>query len=160
MAKKILVTWYSRDGHTRKVGKEIAKQLNADYDEIIDLKSRKGIVGWLGGGKDALFKKPTSIKVKKNPKTYDLVIIGTPNWVGTMTPAVRQYLAQHKNFKKVAFFATFGGNQGNIFKDMKKMSNKIPLATLGLKDKSVKIFNKDVKEQIKRFCKKINQYIL
>ena len=76
---KKLVVFYSRSGNTQKVALEIARSLRADVDEIIDLKDRtRKIIGWLIAGKDASQKKLTEIKFKKDPKNYDLVIIGTP----------------------------------------------------------------------------------
>lgn len=34
--------------------------------------------------------------LSKNPADYALTIIGTPVWVGTMTPAVRAYLQNNQ----------------------------------------------------------------
>jgi len=108
---KILVTFYSRSGNTKKMAQAIAESLHADLDEIIDLKNRQGIVGWILGGRDALKGTLTKIKTVKNPVDYDLVIIGTPIWAGYSTPATRTYLAQFKNqIKKVAIFVTSGGD--------------------------------------------------
>ena len=107
---KILIAYYSRSGHTRRVALDIAKKLTADVDEIIDLKNRSGIIGWVMGGRDAMKENLTQIKTSKNPADYDLVIVGTPVWASNSTPAVRAYLT---NFKKdlpqVAIYNTSGG---------------------------------------------------
>ena len=145
---KTLVAYYSRTGNTKKIAEKIAEKLQAETDEIVDLKDRNGIVGWLGGGRDAFFKKSTKIETKKNPKEYDMVIIGTPVWMGTATPAVKKYLKKY-TFQKVAFFCTFGGDQKNIFKEMETLSNK-PVATIGLKDKDIE--NKESREKTEKFC--------
>lgn len=106
---KSLVVFYSRTGTTKKVAIEIAHKLGAELEEIIDLKDRKGAIGWLSGGKDAFKKNPTEIKkIEKNPKDYDLVVVGTPVWASTMAPAIRVYLSTAK-IKKAAFFVTMGG---------------------------------------------------
>jgi len=47
---KTLVAYYSRTGNTKKVAVEIAKNLKADIDEIIDKKDRSGMIGWIIGG--------------------------------------------------------------------------------------------------------------
>jgi flavodoxin len=109
---KTLIAFYSRTGHTKKVAEIIAKNLNADLDEIVDLKDRSGLKGWLYAGRDAMKKYPTDIKTTKDPAKYDLVVVGTPIWAATSTPAVRTYLLQHKNdFKKIAVFTTSGGDR-------------------------------------------------
>lgn len=108
---KILVTFYSRSGNTKKMAQAIAECLHADLDEIIDLKNRRGILGWILSGRDALKGTLTTIKTVKNPSDYDLVIIGTPIWAGHSTPATRTYITQFKNqIKKVAIFVTSGGD--------------------------------------------------
>ena len=38
---KILVVYYSKTGNTKKIGEELAKKLNADVEEVIDLKNRR-----------------------------------------------------------------------------------------------------------------------
>ena len=148
---KILVAYYSRTGNTKKVAEKIAGILKADTDEIVDLKDRKRVViGWVISGRDAMKKKETQIRFNKNPDKYDLVVIGTPIWVWNMTPAVRTYLKQNREIKKVAFFCTFGGSSGKTFEEMKKLSKK-PLALLEIKDKEVEQSD----DKIKEFCKKL-----
>ena len=71
--RKALVVYYSRTGTTAKVGKAIAEALGADLEEITDKTSRKGITGWLKGGKDSLTKKTTPIgEIQNDPAAYDL----------------------------------------------------------------------------------------
>jgi len=143
---KILVVFYSRTGNTRRVGEEIAKNLNADIDEIIDKKKRSGIIGWLRCGKDAFFKKLTEIENKKRPEEYDVAIIGTPVWMGTISPAIRTYLSQNK-FNKTAFFCTCTTDKSKTFNEMEKLSTK-PQAVLELKDREIE----ESKEKINSFC--------
>jgi flavodoxin len=153
---KTLVSFYSRSGSTRRVAEVISKNLNADIDEIKDLKDRtRRIIGWLVSGRDAMTKKLTKIKYSKNPSKYDLVIIGTPVWAWTVTPAIRTYLSENK-FKKVAFFCTCGGQPGNTFREMKRLS-KQPLAELDLIDK--KLSKPDSRRKIKDFCGHISSSI-
>lgn len=149
---RILVSFYSRSGNTKKVAEKISKSLSADIDEIKDLKDRtRTIMGWIISGRDAMQKKSTKIKYRKNPSSYDLVIIGTPVWAWTISPAIRAYLSENK-FKKVAFFCTCGGNKGNAFEEMRKLS-KSPLAELELTDKKINEPNSNRK--IKDFCRHI-----
>lgn len=108
---KTLIAFYSRTGNTKKIAETLAKSINADLDEIIDQKDRSGIKGWILGGRDAFKQSLTEITIFQNPDDYDLVIIGTPVWVGASTPAFRTYLAENKSkIKKFAVFTTSGGD--------------------------------------------------
>ena len=66
---KILVVYYSRTGNTKFVAEEITAELNADMEEIVDLKSRGGKMGWLSASRDATGNRQTNIgETKRNPK--------------------------------------------------------------------------------------------
>ena len=146
-SRNILVVYYSRTGTTRKVAEYITKQLGADMEEIIDMKKRSGIWGFLIGGRDALRRKETEInEIKKDPSKYDLVIAGSPMWAGNITPATRTYLNKFKtDIKSVAFFATSGGsNQEKIFEEAKNLLDKELISLMGICTKELKddsVFN-------------------
>jgi flavodoxin len=150
---KTVVVYYSRTGNTRMVAEEIASILNADIDEIHDVRNRDGARGWLLAGRDASRKFTTEIETKLDPSKYDLVIIGTPIWAFTVTPAVRTYLTTNK-FKRLAFLSTSGGSSGEkTFKEMERISRK-PIATLSLSTKSWsnKLSLSKNAQKIKDFC--------
>jgi len=125
---KTLVVFYSRDGHTREAARQVAEALNAEVDEIIDKKNRKGILGFLIAGYDATMGKITDITFEKNPAEYDAVIIGTPVWNGRVTPAIRTYLLQNRKIKKAAFFVTCASRSGKCLKQMREIYNGKVLA--------------------------------
>ncbi|MFA5993219.1 MAG: flavodoxin [Candidatus Pacearchaeota archaeon] len=149
---KILVVYYSRSGNTKKAAEEISKDLKCDIDEISENKSRKGMIGWLGAGRDAMRKKEVEIKFEKDLSKYDLIIVGTPIWASTAVPAVRSYLIKNQDklkSKKIAFFSTSGGTRiDRVAEDMEKLSEK-PIATLSLFAKGNNL------EKIKDFCEKV-----
>ncbi|MFW9985430.1 MAG: flavodoxin family protein [Candidatus Odinarchaeota archaeon] len=141
---KRLVIYYSRTGTTKRIGEKIAASLVADLDEILDQKSRKGVIGWLRAGRDSQTDKMTEIKVQKNPNDYDMIIIGTPIWANNFTPAVRTYLTQFSlKGKKVAFFTTQGGDEPiDALAEMKEMVTESDIiATLSIKQDFVKANN-------------------
>ena len=149
---KTLVAFYSRTGNTKKIAEEISKNLDAEIDEIIDEKNRKGMVGFVTAGRDAMKKSLTKIKYKKNPANYSLVIIGTPNWANAMCPAIRTYLMENKNkIKKFAFFSASGGDDGgrvaSSMQELCKNKGKI----LAIEGKSIK--DNSYKSKVKEFCK-------
>ena len=140
-SRNILVVYYSRTGVTRKVAEYIAKQLGADIEEIIDMKKRSGIWGFLIGAFDALKRKETEIsEIKKDPSNYDLVIVGSPMWTGNMTPAIRTYLNKYKtDIESMAFFATSGSpNQGKIFEEIRNLFGKELTSLMGIYSKELK----------------------
>lgn len=138
---KTLVAYYSRSGHTKQVAKAIAEQLNADLEEINDLKNRSGFFGFIIAGFDGTFKKPTQIKeIEKDPAQYDLVIMGSPIWgFVNSAPALRTYVSQNKDkFKKVAFFLTMGGSPGkSAVADLEKVCGKKSLAMLEITEDQI-----------------------
>jgi len=117
---KSLVVYYTRTGKTKSVAETIATQLGADLEEVVDLKKRKGKIGWMLSGKDATRKSLTDIApTTKTPSDYDLMVIGTPIWAWSPTPAIRTYVSQNDlSAKKVALFYTFDS-------DMKQAGQKI-----------------------------------
>jgi flavodoxin len=156
--KKVLIVYYSRGGNTEKAAVELAKSLNADVEKLIDYKHRKGFLGYIISGKDALFKKLTLIEpVKSNPWNYDLVILATPTWAATMTPALRTYMQQRKDeLKQVAFMVTQGGEcDGKIYKEMGKVLGKTPIAVVDIGRKEFK--QNTWKKKIKEFVSAISK---
>ncbi len=109
---KSLVVFYSRTGTTKYVAETIAAELGSDVEEIVDLKSREGRLGYMGAGADSMRGKETEIApTKRAPAEYELIVIGTPIWAWSPTPAIRTYLKRNDlSGKKVALFFTFDGS--------------------------------------------------
>ena len=150
MAMKILIAYYSRTGNTRRVAEALAEVLRSGQEpgvevvleEIIDRKSRKGLMGFLGGGLDATFKSATDIEPPgNNPGDFDLVVVGTPVWAWTAAPAALTYCRRRCRgaARRAAFFCTMGssGDRGT-FSAMQEAVGDDPVATLALKDRQVK----------------------
>ena len=149
---KTLVVYFSRHGHTEKVGRKIAKALRADVEEIKDVKDRSHLVSWSESSFDEELRTPTKIMpLKYNPLDYELVVIGTPIWDG-ISPPVKAYLSKNK-FKKVAFFITFSAAAEDVAYVMEKLAGKKPVAVLELQDRQIDL--KEDKKLIKGFCREI-----
>ena len=137
---KTLVVYYSRTGFTKKLALALAAKLQAETEELVDNTSRKGIMGWLKGGRDAVKKFMTVISpAQKDPAQYDLVVLGSPVWAGTMAPALRTYLTQQKSkIKKSAFFCTMGGSgDQSLFAHVAEILGQKPAAMLTIRTKQV-----------------------
>ncbi|HVU02572.1 MAG TPA: hypothetical protein VHE30_12510 [Polyangiaceae bacterium] len=114
MTKRTLVTCFSRDGATAKVAAHLADILHADVDRIQESAPRNGVSGYVRSALEALARGLPAIHTERNPAEYDLVVVGTPVWVGTMSSPVRSYLYLHRqHLHDVAFFAVMGGRGGN-----------------------------------------------
>jgi flavodoxin len=150
---KTLVVYYTRTGNTKFAAETLAAELGADIEEVVDLKNRQGIGGWLSSGKDATGGKETQIaETKRSPADYDLVIIGQPVWGGNPTPAIRTYLNKTDlSGKKVALFFSDAGLGQAVEKTKALMPNSTFVSELALPGKSFK--NKeDAKQKIVEWC--------
>jgi len=109
---KSLVLYFSRSGNTRFVAEEIAKAAKADIEEIFEQKDRKGAIGYISAGKDAMMKKPSKIQpITTNVSEYDKIYIGQPVWGWTMVPALRAMLEENDfTGKKIVLFCTMDGS--------------------------------------------------
>ena len=110
---KSLVVFYSRTGNARFVAQTIAAEIGADLEELVDLKKRSGLGGWLGAGADARRGRETDIgPISKSSADYNLIVVGTPIWAGQPAPAVTTYLKKNDLAgKKVAAFFVQGGKK-------------------------------------------------
>lgn len=130
---KTLVVFYSRSGRTRKVAQALSERLQADVEEIRDTRKRTGLFGFLVSGFEAWRKKPATIlPIEKDPRGYDLVVVGTPVWASNMSSPVRAYLAQNRaGLPQVAFFCTCGGpDNEHVLAEMEDLAGKQALARL------------------------------
>ncbi len=138
---KTLVVYYSRTGTTRKVAEYIAQSLNADREQLREQTDRHGFWGSIKGGRDALLRRPSALlPVEHDPSAYDLVIVGSPVWAGTLCPAVRTYLVQSAAaIQRGAFFCTHGGGGASrSYSDTENLLGKPVTATVSLRDRTVK----------------------
>lgn len=155
--RKILIAFYSRTGSNRKIAKKLRKSLACEIEEIVDLKERRGPVSMLFCGLDTVLKRHAKIRpARENPMLYELVVIVSPLWVGSIPPAVRTYLTKNRNrFNSLAFLSVSGRGKMNMgaISDFKKISYQNPVASLllrerevkkGLHEKSLEIFARDV----------------
>lgn len=137
---KTLLVYYSRTGTTKKAALKIAEALSCESEEIKDVKSRAGVIGYLKSGREAMLKKlPLIAASKHDPKDYDLLIIGTPVWAAALSSPVRTYLTKEKDkIKKFALFITQGGRGAeNVIKDVESIIGHYGEAALVLSTKEV-----------------------
>ena len=111
--KKTLIVFYSWSGNTRTLAGLIQEKLGADvaelqpvtpypsgYNDCVQLAQREKNEGFL----------PPLRPLTVNVASYDVILVGSPNWWGTWAGPVRTFL--HDNDltgKTVLPFATHGG---------------------------------------------------
>ena len=94
---KTIVYYYTLTGHCEKLSGKIADQLHCESERIIDKKKRrsKGLLRFLNGS-SALRKKTADVtSVRNEPGQFDRIVIVTPIWAASPTPAVRGFLEKY-----------------------------------------------------------------
>ncbi len=155
---KTLVLFFSIDGHNEKLASIVSEEIGADVEKIELLKPLpKGFFKYfIGGMLSALNKKPKIKPLKKDPYSYDLIIICTPVWASNIAAPFNTVLANYNlKGKKLVLFYTFAGSGENVFDSFTK---KIPegstvLLEAGFSDSEM--LNKDFYNKIKEILNKI-----
>ena len=113
---KVAVVYFSWSGNTRFAAETIAKKAGADLFEIkAETPYNSDFHKCCDEAKPECYnKKLRPIKPIEglDLAKYDVVLVGTPNWWGTMAPPVRTWATQSKaalKGKTVCLFQTHGG---------------------------------------------------
>ena len=138
---RTLVVYFSRGGNSRKVAEEIARSLGgADLEEIRDTVNRKGLLGWIRSGRDAMKRRVTKLMPStRDVRDYDLIVVGGPVWFSALSSPVRTWLRTHSTeLRAVAFFLTHGGTaRDEVFGMMQAESRIAPRAVLSVREKEL-----------------------
>jgi len=113
---KSLIIYYSLDGNVKLLSETMAKEIGAD---ILPLQPKKEIeagsfMKYFWGGRQIVMKSTPELEVLSlNPNDYDLIILGTPVWMGDYTPAIRSFLTNNPLVnKKLAIFCSHESTPG------------------------------------------------
>lgn len=120
---KTIIIYYSLDGNVKLISETIAQEIGAD---LLPLRLKKEIksdsfMKYFWGGKQVIMKElPELEELDFNPADYDLIILGTPVWAASYTPALRSFLERFDlSGKKVAFFCSHEGGSGLTITNLK-----------------------------------------
>lgn len=126
---KVLVTFFSVSGVTKKVAVKLASVLNADLHEIIPEKPySKEDLDWTNDNSRSTIemKKDKSIRPAiankvENMANYDTIYIGFPIWWYIAPTIINTFLEEYDlSGKKIIPFATSGGSDmGDTNKELK-----------------------------------------
>ena len=114
---KVLVTFFSAEGNTAKVGRELAEKIGADVFEIVpEVPYTKADIRWVNPlarcNKEKFGKKDVPVTGSvADFASYDTVYIGFPIWYGCAPNVVNTFCKGYDwSGKKVVVFATSGGS--------------------------------------------------
>ena len=97
-----VVYYYTLTGHCEKLSGKIADQMHCETERIIEKKKRlsKGFLRFLNGG-SAIQKRSAEVAAVRNePGQFDRIVVVTPFWAASPTPAVRGFLElYHQDLK-------------------------------------------------------------
>jgi len=146
---KTLVLFYSYEGNTELIAKEIAKTIGADQVRLHprEEKHYTGFMKYVWNGKSAVMReKPELEPIDKDILSYDLIFLGTPVWAGSWAP-VFNTLFERWDFtgKKIACFYCHAGGPGSIEKRFRRELSGVSL--LGFCGFVDPLWRKDSEEQ-------------
>ena len=122
---KTAVIYYSYEGNSVLVADIIKAALKADVFEIKtqDTKKRDGFIKYAWGGSQVVMhKKPKLRPLSVDLNPYDLIILGTPVWAWSPSPAIVSFIAGKKiSGKKLALFCCHGGGPGKTLEKLKAL---------------------------------------
>ena len=157
---KNLIIYYSLNGNTEYAAKLLADKTGSDLIRLSPKSEppKQGRMKFFIGGFRALFHTTPKLEpLSINLNDYELVIIGTPVWAGTYTPAIGSFLKEYNlKDKKVAIFVSSSSGEGD--KTIKQLEDKIGVTSslkLNLTDPLTHKETEDKK--IEEFANKITQ---
>lgn len=155
---KKAVVFYSLSGNTQAAAKEIAEGIGADLIELKLVKpfpTEKSKQLALGGMQAMFGMKPAIQELSKNIKEYDVLILGTPIWAGTIASPVHSFLNKYQVLDKIVAVFTFSGG-GDNKRCIAKLSKRLPRlkveVALANRDSDLAIHNAD---KIHHFIKEV-----
>jgi flavodoxin len=103
---KTLVVYFSRTGYAKELAKVLSGAMDADCEELVDVRTYNGPIGFVRGCVKSIRKSLTHIcPPKYQPREYDRVILVSPVWAGVAVPAIRSYVDQYGDMcKKILLF--------------------------------------------------------
>jgi len=132
---KTLIIYYSFEGNVKLLSETMANEIKADVLELHpkqELQST-GFMKYLWGGRQVIMKEEPELEpINTNLDDYELLVIGTPVWAGSYTPAIRSFLSNNSIInKKVALFCSHEGGLGKTLNNLKnKLSSNQIISTI------------------------------
>lgn len=134
---KILVAYYSWSGNTRAAAEQIQKATGGTLFEI------KPVKPYSTDHSSCLAEARRDMQTNTRPELssnvdnmakYDVIFVGSPNWMGTIAPPVTTFLTTSilKGKTVIPFFTHGGGGVQNCERDFRKLCPDSKLAKAGV----------------------------
>jgi flavodoxin len=136
-----LVVYFSREGKTRKVAESIAERINADVIEITEQRNRRGVIGFLRSGRESVANKiPEIDPIMEDISKYELVVVASPIWAGSLSTPARAFLIQYgSQIKQAAYCCTMDSNEPEkALALMEELTGKPPVAIAAFRSDNIK----------------------
>ena len=155
--KKILIAFFSwsENGNTRNMANKIKLETGADIFEIVPINAYpttfEACVAQAQKEIDSNFK-PEIKGTVANFESYDIILVGSPIWCGTIAPPVATFLSNYDfSGTTVLPFITFGGGgKGKSIEDIKNLCPKaVLLEDFSITGRSVNDADGDIRKWLK-----------
>ncbi|MDR2942384.1 MAG: flavodoxin [Treponema sp.] len=122
---KTAVVFYSHDGNSKFIAKQIKSQTGADLIQLYtkDEKKRGKFASILWGCAMVFMnKKPPLKPYDFDPSPYDLIVFGAPVWAASPAPPIKTFLSQTViTGKKIALFVCHAGGKEDALDKFKAL---------------------------------------
>ena len=157
---RTLVVFYSRTGQTRTLAKAIAERLDADLEQLMITGEESGTRGYLRCALDGLLGRHVDLALPlHNPNVYDVVVIASPVWSGSLSSPVRTYLtAQDGRLRRVALaVSNRGGSVQHVVTQLRRLTGLPPIATMAVSNSELE--TPVLRHRLDRFVRAIISHV-
>jgi hypothetical protein len=123
------------------VVKKILESIGGDVEHITESVNRKGIIGWLRTGSSNTKREVGQIdETLYDPEDYDLVILASPIWAGTVYSPMRGYIMKNREKlgRTAVFLSNASGVVDNAFVEIRGLLVNPPLVEGSLQGSKIK----------------------
>ncbi len=157
-----LMVYYSMEGNTDYIAKEIASRCGADLVRLIPKKGyatgKASKYVW-NGFCITFHMKPKLVNEKIPVDRYDTIIIGTPVWSSDCAPPLLTFFSEYQIKNKNIYFVIChagGGGTKTMLKMERYLDGNIIKGKVEFRD-PLKGMDKEVEQKLKEFCKAITE---
>lgn len=123
---KTLVVYATRTGTGKIMADRIGKALNADVEQIADKVNRKGVLGFMLSGFQASTRRCSPIgPFAHDPAGYDLTILVSPVWAGSLASPIRTFLRDYGSKLKDAALVVSHFAPDNLYEKARDEVEKV-----------------------------------